>query len=388
MNIYIFYKNYQTYGGQEKFIYNLSHYLADRGYNITVYAQKVKDKPTNKNIKVKRVFIPPLPRGLRTLTFAVLSFLIAKRVKTVEPDSCVFGFGKTFYQDIYRSGGGVHLYYFQRAVLKNSGSVGRFFYRMKKYLSLSHWINIFIERLTFSCEITRAFIVPSNFVKKQLTGIYNVDERKIKVVRNGVDLTKFYFSEKKREFLRRKLNIDSNTTVFCFVSTNHRLKGLQFLLMSLRILKQKGYKFKLVVAGSGDDGFFLKLIKRWDLEDCVIWLGKRKDIENVYRACDVLVYPTLFDAASSVVLEAMACGLVPVASRYNGTTEIIVEGVNGFVIKDPTDSDEIAGKMEYLLKHKDKLQILKENAIKTVKKLPTTNVFGEIEKIIRENCQI
>ncbi len=386
MNIYIFYKNYQIYGGQEKFIYNLSHYLADKGHKITVYAQKIKNNPTNKNIEVKKIFIPPMPRGFRMLAFAVFSYLVASKIKRVEPDSCIFGFGKTFCQDIYRSGGGVHLYYFKRAVLKNSTGLGRLAYRLKKYLSFSHWITIFIESLTFRNKKTRAFIVPSNFVKEQLTGIYDVDEDKIIVVRNGVDLSRFYFSEEEKKALRKKLNIGDNVIAFCFVSTNHRLKGLQFLLRSLKILKDKGYEFRLVVAGSGDDNYFLKLIKRLDLEDCVIWLGKRGDIENVYRACDVLVYPTLFDAASSVVLEAMACGLVPLASRYNGTTEVIKEGENGFVIKDPTDLDEIAERLEYILKNRDRLPILRENAIKTVKKLPTTDVFGEIEKIIREKC--
>ncbi len=387
MKIYIFYKNYQIYGGQEKFIYNLSHYLADKGHKITVYAQKIKNKPENKNIEVKKIFIPPMPRGFRILAFAVFSYIVAKKLKKLEPDSCLFGFGKTFYQDIYRSGGGVHLYYFKRAVLKNTSRLGRFAYRLKKYLSFSHWITIFIEHLTFKNNKTKAFIVPSNFVKKQLTDIYHVDENKIIVVRNGVDLNRFYFSEKERRVLREKLNTDDNVIAFCFVSTNHRLKGLQFLLRSLKILKNKGYDFRLLVAGSGDDDYFLRLIKRLGLEDCVLWLGKRKDIENVYRTCDVLVYPTLFDAASSVVLEAMACGLVPIASKYNGTTEVIKEGENGFVIDDPTNPDEIAEKLEYILNNKGLLPILRESAIKTVKRLPTTNVFGEIEKIIKEKCK-
>jgi len=386
MNIYIFYKNYQTYGGQEKFIYNLSHYLVDRGHKVTIYAQKIKDNPAKENISVKRIYIPPMPRGFRMLTFAVFSYIIAGKIKKAEPNSCIFGFGKTFYQDIYRSGGGVHLYYFQRAILKNETGLGRLAYRLKKYLSLSHWITILIENLTFKNSKTKAFIVPSNFVKEQLTRIYNVDERKVIVVRNGVDLNRFYFSEEEKQLLRKKLGLDCGVIAFCFVSTNHKLKGLKFLLLSLKTLKYKGYNFKLLVAGSGDDNYFLRLIKRLDLQDRVVWLGKKKDIENVYRACDVLVYPTLFDAASSVVLEAMACGLVPVASKFNGTTEVIAEGTNGFVIGDPTNPDEITQKLEYILKNRELLPILRERAIKTVKKLPAANVFGEIEKIIREKC--
>lgn len=385
MKIVIFYKYFRTYGGQEKVIYNLAHFLARKGYQVDVYSLKVDNMPTENNITIHKVNF--ISKGwVSILFFSIFSCLKGRRIKKLHKNVCIFGFGKTFCNDIFRVGGGVHLYYFQRAILKNSTNIGKVLYKIKKYLSLSHWVTIFVENLTFSNSKTKAFIVPSNFVKTQLINIYHVDEKKIRVIRNGVSLDRFYFSEEERGILRKKLKISNNELVFCFVSTNHRLKGLQYLLMSLRILKEKDYRFKLIVAGNGSERYFLKLIKRLSLNDCVVWMGKRKDIENVYRACDVLVYPTLFDAASSVVLEAMACGLVPVVSKYNGTSEAIVEGENGFIINDPTNASEIAGKLEFLLKNKDKLPLLRESALNTVKKFPTSDVFGEIEKIITESC--
>ncbi len=385
MKIVIFYKYFRLYGGQEKVVYNLAHFLARKGYQIDIYSLRVDNMPTEKNITVHKVnFI--FKGWISALFFSIFSWLKGKKLKKLYEDICIFGFGKTFSNDIFRVGGGVHLYYFQRAILKNRTSIGKFLYKIKKYLSPRHWITILVENLTFNNTKTKVFIVPSNFVKAQLINVYHVDEKKIRVVRNGINLDKFYFSEKEKKMLREKLKINYDRLVFCFVSTNHRLKGLQYLLMAMRILKEKEYKFKLIIAGNGSDGYFLKLIKKLSLDNYIVWLGKRKDIENVYRACDVLVYPTLFDAASSVVLEAMACGLIPVVSMYNGTSEIVVNGKNGLIIEEPTDVNEIANILEFLLKNRDILPKLRKNVLNSINEYPVTDVFSKIEELIRENC--
>jgi len=126
------------------------------------------------------------------------------------------------------------------------------------------------------------------------------------------------------------------------------------------------------------------MVKRLKIEDTVVWLGKVKDIEKVYNASDVLIYPTLFDVSSNVVLEAMACGVVPISSIYNGTSEIIVEGENGFLIYDPTDSDEIKTKMRIAME--SDLKRLSEKARLSLLKFPSSSVFSRIENILKEKC--
>jgi len=100
--IVIFYKSYKKYGGQEKVIWNLTHYLAQKGYAVEIYTMKIEDICENKNIVVKKVKIPNLGIGLRTLFFAIYAYFKAKNIT----DAVIFGFGKTFYQNIYISEGG------------------------------------------------------------------------------------------------------------------------------------------------------------------------------------------------------------------------------------------------------------------------------------------
>ena len=386
MNIVIFYKYYKKYGGQEKIIYNLSHYLAERGHSIIIYAARIKNRENLKNITLKKIFMPPLPRGLRTLVFALISYIQAKKIKKIDPDACIIGFGKTFYSDIYRSGGGVHKYYFKRAVLKYANPLARKMYKLKKYLSISHWINIFIEKLTFESKHLKCIIAPSEFVKKQILNNFNTDASKITIIRNGINPERFYPDKDLRKALRKRLKIDNDEIVFSFVSTNHRLKGLAFLLKASKMIKDKGYRFKLIVAGNGDDRYFQRMINRLGLSDIVLYLGKVQDIEKVYNASDIFIYPTLFDTSALVILEAMACGNVVISSVYAGSSEIIDEDNNGLLIIDPTNPEEIASKMEMLLKNRALIKQLQRKALEAVAPYKNIDLFSKIEDIIINRC--
>ncbi|AEA33852.1 glycosyltransferase family 4 protein [Hippea maritima] len=387
MKIVIFYKYFRTYGGQEKVIYNLVHYLADKGYKVDVYAFKVDAEPKNSNITVNKVYFP-VGGGLRELFFALYSFIKGKKIKKKNKDVCILGVGKSFYSDIYRGDSGAHSYYFKRAVLKYPNKLSRLLYRLRKFLSLSHWVNLCIETLNFKifADSKKAFILPSNFTKKQIIDKFKLDERKIVLISNGVDLDRFKPMPDFQQKLKKEMKIDKDELVFCFVSTNHKLKGLCYLLKALKNLKDKGYSFKLVVAGGNYRSYFKSIISRNNLQDRVICLGKRSDIETVYSGCDVFVYPTLYDAAALVVLEAMACGLVPVVSKYNGTSEVVINGENGFIINEPSDVHEIEETLEFVLENRNKLPKLRENVLNSIKRYPSSNVFSKIEEIIKRNC--
>ncbi|WP_035587924.1 glycosyltransferase family 4 protein [Hippea jasoniae] len=385
MRIAIFYKYFRKYGGQEKVIYNLAYFLAKKGFDIEVYAKKIFDQPEDGRIKINRVFVP-FGGSVGVLWFALYSFFKAKSLKKRYSDICILGFGKTFYQDIYRSGGGVHKFYFERAKKKYSTKIGRLFYTFKKKILPYHWTVRFIEYLTFKNPDLKAVIVPSEFVKKQIVDIFGFNENKIVIIRNGVDLSRFKPDEKKAIELKDKIGA-KDKFVLSFVSTNHRLKGLEYLLKALRLLIDQGINnFKLVVAGSGDEPYFKKLIKKLGLDDYVIIYGRIKDVEKIYQMSDVFVYPTLFDTSALVVLEAMACSCIPVVSRYCGSSEIIENGRNGFIIHEPDKPHEIATLLKPILQRQINIDQIKQQAIKSLQKFELSGGFEKIEKLILDKC--
>lgn len=66
--------------------------------------------------------------------------------------------------------------------------------------------------------------------------------------------------------------------------------------------------------------------------DRVKFLGMRRDIEEVYRQADILALLSRKEAFGLAVVEAMACGVIPVVTDCGGPAEIVTRGVNGWIV--------------------------------------------------------
>jgi UDP-glucose:(heptosyl)LPS alpha-1,3-glucosyltransferase len=74
----------------------------------------------------------------------------------------------------------------------------------------------------------------------------------------------------------------------------------------------------------------------------VTFLGSRPDSIPSLAAADVLIHPTHYDACSLVVLEALASGLPVVSTRATGVDELMTDGVEGFLVSDPGETEAMA----------------------------------------------
>jgi len=82
----------------------------------------------------------------------------------------------------------------------------------------------------------------------------------------------------------------------------------------------------------------------------VRWLEvlPQEELPLYYGAADVFVLPSRYELFGIVMLEAMACGVPVVATRFGGPAEVITHGENGFLV-DPTDTEELARAIEVLV---------------------------------------
>lgn len=92
------------------------------------------------------------------------------------------------------------------------------------------------------------------------------------------------------------------------------------------------------------------LISSLGIEAHVRWLGVLPQVElpRYYGAADVFVLPSRYELFGIVMLEAMACGVPVVATRFGGLAEVIAHGETGFLV-DPTDTTELAEAIEALV---------------------------------------
>jgi UDP-glucose:(heptosyl)LPS alpha-1,3-glucosyltransferase len=140
--------------------------------------------------------------------------------------------------------------------------------------------------------------------------------------------------------------------VALFVAMNYRLKGLDPLLHAAA--RTPGARsgprgFRLIVAGDPHTAGYQRVARRLGLGDQVCFIGPCRDMRSCYFASDFLVHPTFYDPCSLVVLEALACGVPVITSRFNGASELLTPPREGYVIRDPHDHDHLAWCMTQLL---------------------------------------
>ena len=114
---------------------------------------------------------------------------------------------------------------------------------------------------------------------------------------------------------------------------------------------RKEYKnIKLVIVGDGElRGNLERQAKDLGLENIVKFLGSRRDIDSILNAIDIFVLASTFEPFGIAIIEAMSMEKAVVGSASGGITEIIEDGVNGFLFT-PKDSKHLAKIIDRLIK--------------------------------------
>jgi len=197
----------------------------------------------------------------------------------------------------------------------------------------------------------RIFIALSRMVARDFERYHGVRRDQLRLVYNGVDVERFSPEHrwKYRQVVRDELQVGDDETLLLIVAHNFRLKGVPTLLGAAGRLIAEGRRVRLAVVGGKRRRSFSQLAERLGAAEATTFVGPVDDAAPYYAAADVYVQPTYYDPCSLVLLEAMASGLPVVTSRYNGAGELIAEGVEGSIVDDPGDIDELTARLRPLL---------------------------------------
>jgi len=185
-----------------------------------------------------------------------------------------------------------------------------------------------------------AVIAVSKAVKENLEKYEHI--KNVKVIYNGIDPDLFKPASIEEKVLKkRELGLNENDFVLGNVGRMDYLKNQRILIEVLSELKKIFPQIKLILVGGGEEEQNLKYlaIKR-GIENDVIFLGQRSDVNQILKAFDIFVFPSLTEGLPLVVIEAMATGLPVVASYVGGIPELVVHGETGFLVS-PTSKEEI-----------------------------------------------
>lgn len=220
-------------------------------------------------------------------------------------------------------------------------------------------------------------IAVSEFVKKSYSIKYPIVDSKTIVIYNGTKLPDTTI-EKFNEFDNSK---DDLPIKLLYVGRLTEVKGIIYLLEAVKRLIDNNIKIELTLVGNGnkrDD--YETYVKDNGLQEYVHFEGVQNDVSSYYKSHDLFVYPSIWNEAFGIsIIEAMSYGMVCIASRVGGISEIIEDGKDGFLVKpgNVKDIEEAVIKYSSLA---DKKQ-LQEKAVKKVIDFDIKNTVGATDAI-------
>ena len=190
------------------------------------------------------------------------------------------------------------------------------------------------------------------------------------IIYNGTDLKPLDNKEEHMTRINDIYNLKKDDNVLLFVGRITSIKNIFFILDSLKLLKDDGFKFKMLYVGDGDDLKELqKRIKLYNLENEVITTGSINDREllsSIYARADLFLFPSLFDASSLVQIEAAVNETPGLFIEGAVTADTVINGVSGYTCE--LNEETYKNKIKEVLSDRKKHQEVSINAHKMLGK--------------------
>ena len=237
------------------------------------------------------------------------------------------------------------------------------------------------ERAMFENPDLKVVICNSKMVAGEIRSRFRIDPAKIRVIYSGVDSERFHPRlRSKGPELRGRWGIPAAAPLLLFVGSGFERKGLAPLVRALSRLPEGVHL--LVVGTDKHAARYRRLAERLGLMGRVHFAGGQEDVSPFYGAADLLALPALYDPFPNVALEGMAAGLPLLTSYKCGASDLIEEGVNGFLC-DALDEEGIAERIRQMLEPRRR-EAMGEMARSTVEPLTMEAMGGKLVALYRE----
>lgn len=193
----------------------------------------------------------------------------------------------------------------------------------------------------------RRILAISRFVERSVL-TSGLPAHQVELVHDGVEIPAEPSAEARAE-ARRRWKVADNEKLLGCVGYLLPEKGQQFLIRALPTLRARWASCRLLLAGDGGCRSRLEALAReLGLETAVIFAGLVEDVQQVYAALDIFVFPSLTEPLGTSLLAAMAYGLPVVAVASGGVPEYVEDRHSGLLVGQP-DPGLIAAAVGQLL---------------------------------------
>jgi glycosyltransferase involved in cell wall biosynthesis len=234
-----------------------------------------------------------------------------------------------------------------------------------KKLFVGNWLIHFWEEFVKN-TVVKIFAV-SEVTKNEIIKNIEADDKKIVVVNHSFDNSVYYYQE--REFKKRCL----------YVGRFESQKGIDELLEYFSL------KNNLHITLVGDGGLTDKVkeyANKYSNIKYISFVSDQKKLAKIYNEHDLLLlnskkvgnWEELF---GMVLIEAMACGVIPIATEHKGPSEIISDGIDGFL----SSEIDFINKVDFVINSELNFDVVRNNAVVSAKKYSIKEITKRWEAI-------
>ena len=326
-----FFKPSWESGGPARVAYEISKKLVERGHEVTVYTTDgfkwridvEKNKPADVD-------------GIKTYYFRNLSSYLTRKMNLPIPYYLPIVARRTL-RDFdmihiheYRTVLAIVVHHYAKKygipyVLQPHGSLPRIGKEGLKKLYDWVWGYNILKDASKVIALTKT--------EAEQCKMMGVDEDKIEIIPNGIDLSEYENPPGRGEFRKKYL---LNEKIILYLGRVHKIKGLDLFARAFAELSKEIDNVKLVIAGP-DDGYLTslkKLVADLEISDKVLFTGPLYGEEKLraYVDADVYVLPSVYETFPVAVLEACACGVPVIVTDRCGIADFI-DGNVGYVVE-------------------------------------------------------
>ena len=211
-----------------------------------------------------------------------------------------------------------------------------------------------IERTAM--EMADAIVAVSQETKADVLRLFNVDEKKVHIIYNGIDPDEYQVSGD-ADAVCTAHGIDPAKPFVLFVGRIARQKGIIHLVNAIKYFDPD---FQVVLCAGAPDTPEIAaemqsaVAAARQKRDGIVWIEKmldKRSVISLYGKAAVFCCPSIYEPFGIINLEAMACETAVVASAVGGIKEVVVHGETGFLVPlqqmqespfEPVDPDQFA----------------------------------------------
>lgn len=218
-------------------------------------------------------------------------------------------------------------------------SLAKYLYRRPKYVYMRHHTSVvrilgssFHVRLDkWMAERSDYLITVSEAARDYMQRVDRI-QNPVEVVYLGFDFENYAANERARKAVREEFGFSDDDFVIGYVANITPGKGHEQLISAYADVLSTNPKARLFFIGKGKSQEVDDAVGRLGLGRRIIFAGWRDDTNACLNAMDLFVQPSLSEAFSQVLIEAMGVGLPVVATDVGGAREVIEDGVSGLII--------------------------------------------------------